>query len=200
MGLLSRLFGRSGDDGRRLERELRELEQQADRAHPGFDAPLFNRAGDLCLDAGLSDRALEYYGRGIDAYLRAGRYDAAAGVCRKLLRVAPNAVRARCTLAWLAIGKGHQGDARAEVEAYVAAARRARQEPIAIRQLRMMGEVVFDEELWRVLSEQLHALGETAGSTAATPPAVAPASAEDREALWARVLQAALMGPRELRG
>jgi hypothetical protein len=120
-------------------------------------------------------------------------------VCRKLLRVAPGAVRARCRLAWVAIGKGHQGDARAEIEAYVAAARRAGEEAIAIRQLRMMADVAFDEELRRLLLEQLGVLGAPADGGPASPPPP-PASVEDREAFWSRVLQAALMGPRELRG
>ena len=78
-----------------LDKRLQSLEQQADIALPGFDAQFFNRAGDLCVESGDRPRALHYYGRAIDAYLRAGRYNAGGAVCRKLLRVSPGAVRAR---------------------------------------------------------------------------------------------------------
>src|SRR2546421_12372724 len=88
-----------------LERQLKALEAQADEAMPGFGAQFLNRAGDLCLEARLNRRALVYYGKAIDSYLHGGRYDPAAAVCRKLLRVSPHSVRAHCTLAWLALGE-----------------------------------------------------------------------------------------------
>ena len=65
-----------------LEKRLTSLEQQAEIALPGFDAQFFNRAGDLCVEANENRRALGYYGRAIDAYLRAGRDNAAGAVWR----------------------------------------------------------------------------------------------------------------------
>jgi hypothetical protein len=91
-----------------LTRELQSLERQAREASPGYETQFLNRAANLCQEAGHVDRALIYYGRAIDAYLESGRFSAAEVVCRKILKMAPATVRARCTLSWLAIGKGHR--------------------------------------------------------------------------------------------
>ena len=192
------------DDDTSLERDLASLEAEAARAVPGYEAQFLNRAGDLCLGAGQRRRALGYYGRAIDHCLVAGRYDAAAGICRKLLRISPRAVRTRATLAWLALGKGLHGDARREIDEYVKAAARAGEERRAARQLSMMAQATLDPDLRRLLAEHLVRLGEQAeaehiirdlasGRDARTMP-----SAEQQDKLWAQVLRAALMGPAEL--
>ena len=183
--------------GTGLDKQLRALEQQAEIALPGFDAQFFNRAGDLCVEGQDRDRALAYYGRAIDAYLRAGRYNAAGAVCRKLLRISPGSVRARCTLAWLSIGKGLLGDAQWEVDEYVDAAVAAGQSDLAARQLRMMADATYDPELRALLTDHLAKLGD---ADAAVPePPEGQTAREEPEALWSRVLRAALMGPEDLR-
>lgn len=184
-----------------LEKRLQSLEQQAEIALPGFDAQFFNRAGDLCTEVGENDRALGYYGRAIDAYLRAGRYNAAGAVCRKLLRISPGSVRARCTLAWLSIGKGLLGDAQREVDEYVEAAVAAGQADLARKQIRMMAEATYNPELLALFADHLNKLddAETARAIMAADPG-GPGQREEAEALWSRVLRAALMGPEDLRG
>ena len=72
-------------------------------------------AGDLCMQAKKTERALGYYGRAIDAYLHDGRPELARGVAQKLIRVHPGAVRTYCTLTWLDLGLGHLVDARTHV-------------------------------------------------------------------------------------
>ena len=184
-----------------LEKRLKSLEQQAEIALPGFDAQYFNRAGDLCVEAQDRSRALGFYGRAIDAYLRAGRYNAAGAVCRKLLRISPSAVRARCTLAWLSIGKGLLSDAQWEVDEYVQAAVDAGQADLALKQIRMMAEATYNPDLRALLADHLHKLGDSAAAERVTD--VEPAENEPREeaeALWSRVLRAALMGPEDMRG
>lgn len=183
-----------------LEQRLKSLEQQAEIALPGFDAQFFNRAGDLCVEAQDRSRALGYYGRAIDAYLRAGRYNAAGAVCRKLLRISPGSVRARCTLAWLSIGKGLLSDAQWEVDEYVEAAVDAGQGDLARKQVRMMADATFNPELRALLADHLHKLGdsEAADHVMHVDPAQ-PEHPEEAEALWSRVLRAALMGPEDLR-
>jgi predicted Zn-dependent protease len=183
-----------------IERQLRSLEQQAEGALPGFDAQMHNRAGDLCVEAQDRSRALTYYGRAIDAYLRAGRYNAAGAVCRKILRVSPGSVRARATLAWLSIGKGLLSDAQREVDEYVAAAVAVDRGDMARRHLRMMADSTYDPDLRALLASHLRRLGDT--DTAERILAERPAGdsqREDAEALWSRVLRAALMGPEDLR-
>ncbi|HUG39365.1 MAG TPA: hypothetical protein VMM12_02715 [Longimicrobiales bacterium] len=181
-----------------LDRQLRALEQQAEIALPGFDAQFFNRAGDICVEGQDRERALAYYGRAIDAYLRAGRYNAAGAVCRKLLRISPGSVRARCTLAWLSIGKGLISDAQWEVDEYVDAAVAAGQGELAARQLRMMMDATLDPELRALLADHLAKLG-VDDTGASRDTAGAEGQREEPEALWSRVLRAALMGPDGLR-
>ena len=184
-----------------LEKRLKSLEQQAEIALPGFDAQFFNRAGDLCVEAQDRKRALGYYGRAIDAYLRAGRYNAAGAVCRKLLRISPGAVRARCTLAWLSIGKGLLSDAQWEVDEYVQAAVDAGQVDLARKQIRMMAEATYNPELRALLADHLHKLGDSeAAERLIDPEEPEDGPREEAEALWSRVLRAALMGPEDMRG
>jgi tetratricopeptide (TPR) repeat protein len=192
----------SGGRGRPLERELERLENEARKAPPGFDAPFYNRAGDLCLKSDLTERAFRFFGAAIDAYITAGRYNAAAAVCRKLLRVKPRAVRPRCTLAWLAIGYEHLGEAREQVEQYVEAARRAGNARYAVRHLRLMADLVADTELLAFLAGKLDELGDTAAGdevralvTTARDARLREVESEER---WIRVVRAALMGPSRL--
>lgn len=190
--------GRDRDRG--LEKQLASLEQQAETALPGFDAQHFNRAGDLCVEADDPSRALAYYGRAIDAYLRAGRYNAAGAVCRKLLRMSPNAVRARCTLAWLAIGKGLLTDATREVDEYVRIAAESGQTDLALAQIRLMAEATHDPDMRALLADHLRTLGDQEAAERATEmEAVPDDQREEAEARWSRVLRAALMAPEDMR-
>lgn len=187
---------------RKLEKELRDLEKRAERARvPGADAPFYNAAGDLCIQAGHTDLALEYYGHAVDAYLNAERWESAAAMCRKILRTSPNAVRARCTLAWLAIGKGFDADATAQVVDYVNAAWKAGCEEMAASQLRRMGEMSMSSRLRQAVAEQLLAIGADRAAdhlfgTVYRDRHTVPERADD--AIWSQIRRAALLGPQEL--
>lgn len=183
-----------------LESRLRSLEQQAEIALPGFDAQFYNRAGDLCVETEQEVRALDYYGRAIDAYLRAGRYNAAGAVCRKLLRISPASVRARCTLAWVSIGKGQFSETQREVDEYVDAAVAAAQVDLARRQIRMMAGATRSRELRALFADYLTKLGDPGTAERIMSAEAAGEGDEPAEALWSRVLRAALMGPKDLRG
>ncbi len=195
--------GQGGRGTSMLEQELTALEQAAAAAAPG-DGAVLARAGDLCLDAGQRQRALVYYGRAIDTYLSGARWDAAAAVCRRVLRIAPRAVRTRATLAWIALGRGVHASARREIEEYVRAAVRAGEEQRAARQLALMAQATLDPDLRRVLAEMLARLGASTdaehimGELARADARREPPSAEQQQQVWAQVLRAALMGPREL--
>jgi hypothetical protein len=187
-----------------LERELQLLESQAKTASPGYETQFLNRAGNLCVEGGQPQRALGYFGRAIDAYLESGRFSAAEVLCRKVLKIAPNAVRARCTLAWLSLGKGFRTETDREVEEYVHAARKAGKEELAAKQLVMMAQATPSPELREHLAERLLDLRAEeeadlvyglvfAERNESRPPAVA-----DEGKLWQKLLRAALMGPQEL--
>jgi tetratricopeptide (TPR) repeat protein len=187
-----------GHSGSGLDARLQALEQQAETALPGLDAQYFNRAGDLCFAAGQTSRGLAYFGRAIDAYLRAGRYNAAGAVCRKLLRASPGSVRARATLAWLAIGKGLIAEAQWEVEEYVRAATAVGRTDLARKHLRMMAESTYSTELRLLLADHLRQLddAEAAREIVDAPPPE-ELNREEAEALWSRVLRVALAGPED---
>lgn len=204
--MAQRFLGRSdAPGGTELERELESLERQAHGASPGYETQFLNRAGNLCVDAGEPRRALGYYGRAIDAYLESGRFSAAEVVCQKVLRIAPDAVRARCTLAWLAIGKGYRSGADEEIAAYVDAAKTAGREELAARQLGMMADAAPTTELRETVADHLLDLGQfeesdrVFGLVLAERNGLRPPPVSDEGKLWAKLLRAALMGPDELR-
>lgn len=190
-----------------LERDLKTLEDQARRASPGYETQFLNRAGNLCVEAGLPARALGYFGRAIDAYLESGRFSAAEVLCKRVLQIAPDAVRARCTLAWLSIGKGYRGGSgpAREIAEYVDAAKNAGKDQLAVKQLVMMAEAAPIPDLRQILAEHLLDLGDDAeadrlfGAAFAERNGLRPPVAEDEGKLWASLLRAALMGPQELR-
>jgi tetratricopeptide (TPR) repeat protein len=195
--------GRASSEAARLEKELAELENQVRSASSGYETQFLNRAGNLCTEAGQTARALGYYGRAIDAYLESGRFSAAEVLCRKVLQIAPQAVRARCTLAWLALGKGVPEATRAEIAEYVSAAERAGQEAFATKQLLMMAEAATEVALRQEIAE--HLLRLDAADKAddlfglvfeARERRLAPDADEGK--LWAKLLRAALMGPKEM--
>lgn len=196
--------GRGKPAAERLETELRSLERQVREASPGYETQFLNRAGDLCIESGQAERALGYFGRAIDAYLESGRFSAAEVVCRKLLRIAPHAVRARCTLAWLAIGKGYQSATEDELAAYVQASVRADREGLAATQLRMMAEAATSAGLREQIAAYLLELGDLEGADRvygeihAERNGLRPPPVTDEGKMWARLLRAALMGPEEL--
>ena len=204
---MSQLFrGRvDGEPKQQLERELQVLEQQVKTASPGYETQFLNRAANVCVDAGQPARALGYFGRAIDAYLESGRFSAAEVLCKKVLQIAPDAVRARCTLAWLSIGKGFRGGPEREIADYVNAAKKAGKEGLAAKQLVMMAEAASSPELRELLARHILDLGDDEeadrifGMVFAERNGLRAPAVEDEGKLWANLLRAALMGPQELK-
>ena len=148
-----------------LESVLATMELRALKA-PFSDerARIFNLAGDLCFDAGLRERALSYFGRSIDVYLASEQPEAAVGVCRKIVRLTPEVVRARCTLAWISLGRGLIEEAKQRISDYAAAAVDAGQRETATHHLRMMTDVSANVDVLETLAEALMQLGDDAGA------------------------------------
>lgn len=193
------------DAAREREEELDRIERAAWNAPDPTQGQLLNRAGDLCVRAGLRRQAMEYYGRAVDAYLRAGYHDAAAALCRKLIRVAPDVVRAHCTLAFLSIGNEQDGDAQRKIGEYVRAARATRTEKLAISRLHLMAEATDSQVVKWTIAEHLEELHDTLGSHRILTSLAAieaglqrPVPAADPAERWEHLLQAALTDPDEL--
>lgn len=204
---MAQLFrGRAdGNSKSQLDRDLQALEAQAKSASPGYETQFLNRAGNLCVEAGQPARALGYFGRAIDAYLESGRFGAAEVSCRKVLQIAPDAVRARCTLAWLSIGKSSSAVPVQELADYVRAAKKGGQESLAVKQLAMMAEAAVSAELRELLAEHLLDLGEAVeadrlfGAVFAERNGLTARPSSDEGKLWSSLLRAALMSPQELK-
>jgi tetratricopeptide (TPR) repeat protein len=185
-----------------FQAELARLEDAAEKADWPARAQLFNRAGDLCAKLPTErELALGYYGRCVDAYLEAGAFESAAAMCRKLLRFAPQVVRAHCTLAFLSVRDARIGGPALAIAAYVAATKKTRTERFAIPRLRMMAEATDNAEVRRIVGTSLLELRDVQGGNRILnaleqgEPALLPAGEQER---WNRLLRAVVMDPQEL--
>jgi predicted Zn-dependent protease len=144
-----------------LEDALQELSRRMQwNLPPDQRARLMNMAGDLCFDAGQRERALLYFDACIDLYLASRRFAAAATICEKLVSLNPGVIRARCTLAWLAIARGLDDEAERRVEEYGDAALRLDRPVIAQEQLQGMAEETDSERVLEAIAHALLKLGD----------------------------------------
>ena len=145
-----------------LELSLQELAtQMREEMEPEQRARLMNIAGDLCYEQGQRERGLLYFDAAIDLYLAAGHFAASAAICDKLVNANPQIVRARCTLAWLAIARGLDDEALRRVEEYGEAALRLERPTVAQRQLRAMAEETDSEGVLEGIAHALLKLGDS---------------------------------------
>lgn len=160
MSFFQRLFG--ARDGRKspgdVDARLRQLEIEAANARPGYVGTAYNRAGDLAFRSDLRDRAAEFYGRAIDAFLDDGQREAARGVANKILRVRPGAARTLCTLIWLDLGARHSATALLHLRDYVDAARKVDRHSLAADQIYEMARLVPDAEFIQAAADALDGL------------------------------------------
>ncbi len=163
-------------------------------------APLFNRLGDLYLKAADERQAIKAFGMAVDTYLENGHFDPAAALCRRMIALSPNIVRARCTLAFLSLSKGLVADAETEIEGYVRAARKSGTDELAVARLRMMADATDDHEIRLALGTQLADLGDVQGSDAVFGAVYAERNGlrslpqEDQRERWARLLRTTITG------
>ncbi|MDQ3308897.1 MAG: hypothetical protein M3497_02090 [Gemmatimonadota bacterium] len=188
-----------------LKRQLHILERRGKSAAVPQRLKLLNRAAELCAVAGQRAGAAVYYGRAIDTLLASRDYDRAAMLCRKLIRVFPEVVRAHATLAVLAIGKNLTSDAERHLEDYVGAAIWAERESLTRARLRAIAEAADDEQLRSTIAHHLWQLGDQTGSKKVLYPELVGAMADDSappldpEERWDRLITVARMGPDELK-
>jgi hypothetical protein len=144
-----------------LNAMLRSMESRANAAdYPDQKARILNLAGDLCFDAGERERALSFYGRAIDMHVAHDQFSAAVAICQKIVRLTPEVVRARCTLAWMAIARGMIEEAQSRIAEYKAAAEAKGQTRVARAHLLMMAEVIENRDLLITIAESLIELGD----------------------------------------
>lgn len=202
MGFLKRIFGSGKDEEQSASQvvaseDLARIESELGKESRGRQAArLQNRSGDLYLVKGDRKTALQRYGEAIDSYLQAGEYDNAMAVCRKIIRVVPEVIRTRRTLAWLCLGKGFLEIAREHIDAYVDASKEAGLETLATQQLQLMAQYVERSDFREFLATRLDDLEE---AEAAQRIRDGHASDTVRAAGWTPVVFAAMLTPEELR-
>ena len=138
---------------------LTDLEEQAAAAESGFRWVPLNRAGDLCDRAGDRARALQYYGRAIDAMLEDGQPEPARGLATKIVRIHPDAVRTLCTLTWLDLASHHMASVVVHLNEYVASAIKGDRQDLAGEQIYMMAYVAADQDFRCAAVDALNELG-----------------------------------------
>ncbi|MGH7445919.1 MAG: hypothetical protein ACRELT_00065 [Longimicrobiales bacterium] len=144
-----------------VERRVEGLQVEALQCMiPGEAATPLNQAGDLLLRSGDAAAALALYGQAVDSLVEADRFEAAMGLCNKIIRTVPHVVRARCTLAWLAIGAGFTGELPTRVGDYISAAEACGRETFAQRHVRHMASIVDVHDVRITLGEYLLYLGD----------------------------------------
>lgn len=193
-------FARPGAERSRLLKEVQRLEQEAALSTATERARLWNELGGLAGEAGESAEAQRCLGRAIDAYLEAGYYEAAAAMCRRLLRLYPDAVRARSTLAFLAIGNQDFGDARQAIADYVCATKRTATQQFGIPRLHLMAAATEDPNIKRCIGTALGELGDTSGKDAVLAGVQPPLDAQALDAgeRWERLLDVAMLSRDQL--
>jgi hypothetical protein len=154
------------EEERKLDDELGTIEDRAEQESWSQRGSLFKRAGDLCAEfkKGREKLAVSYYGKAIDAYIRAGMNEAAGVLCRKMIRFSPEVVRAHFTLAALALIDKRVGDAAGEITAYMYAAGRTRTQRLAVPRLRFMARATEEPLLRSVIQDALTYLGDKQGA------------------------------------
>lgn len=183
-----------------LLQEIHRNECRMEHMDPLLAARLWNRLGTLA-NAERDEDALKFLGRAIDAYLECGYFDAAAALCRRVIRLHPEVVRARCTLAFLSIGRRNLGDAVQEITEYTMAAKRTETQPYAIPRLRLMAQATYDPSVLRCITTALGELGDAEGQEYVREHMIdaGEAGADDAGERWERLLAVALLNRDQLR-
>jgi hypothetical protein len=172
----------------RLETALKRVVETLPHATPRQKALLYKRGGDICVGLDAQRKALGWYGRAVDQLLELGDHEEAARMCRLIIYVQPDAVRARCTLSWIDIGAGMEEAAMEHVVSYAHTARQANQTELLTKQLGWMFEATTSPPLRRQIIAELRTLDHPDAIALAERLQVSPPPPLDREHLWARVL------------
>lgn len=142
-------------------REAQSFLSRAAEAETSQRPAMLDRAADLFREAGAHARALRALGEAVDCLLEVSRLEPAIAHCRRVIRLYPNVVRARCTLTYLLAEQGDVVNASAEMDQYVAAAQKAGVVDIAIRRLRLLAAHPVSSRLRPALSRAFATFGAT---------------------------------------
>jgi tetratricopeptide (TPR) repeat protein len=199
---LSRFLGdlRSRKRGNEASRELEELEERAQTASLSFRPHYLVRAAQIAVSMDRHEQALGLYGRAIDGYIEAGRSRAAEALCRKVVADYPHVVRARRTLTLLALGRGDFQEAEELMARYAEVAREKGDLEVLRAALRTMAAVGEAGPVLDQAARELRSMGDEKGAALVLKhQATHHELADSASGRWSHAIQAALLGPKELR-
>lgn len=147
------------------------------------------RLGDTNAYEGDLSAAKAWFGEAIDSFLQARAFPDAVRTCRKVIRVAPDVVRARFTLVFLHMGDGKPDEARAELAGYAEAVRASGAGASAVPHLRLLGHAAGDPELRAAISSLV---SEFDHADAARHQPSSALGEVDARARWERLLETVL--------
>jgi hypothetical protein len=183
-----------------LRAKVRALEFGAEPVHFVTRARLWHRIASSETEQGMHADAKHHFGRALDCYLEAGCFEAAAALCRRFIRLYPEVVRARCTLAFLSNGQHNLGDAAEEIIGYALAAKRMATAEHAVTRLRLMADATEDRSIQRCIANALRELGDEEGCRdvqhRSTQPT--PQTELDRNDCWEKLMAIALLNREQL--
>lgn len=183
------------------KKKLRDLREKAARASTSVRPQYHLEAARLAESLGLEAEALSLYGDAIDEYLETGRGRAAEVVCRQVIESYPHVVRARRTLALIALGRGDAEGSASLLREYAEAAKGSGQEQLTRKSLRAMGLISGPGPVRTRAVAELRAIGDEAGAQMVLEREEDPQDevfGKDARS-WAKALETALLGPDELR-
>lgn len=184
-----------------VRRRIHSLQNQALSASASFRPNHYLRAAEMAADADMHAEALSLYGLAIDGHLEAGRGRAAEVLCRKVLERYPHVVRARRTLALLAIGRGEPAEAANLVGEYASVARESGDDRLLRQSLRMIALIAEDEPVRDRAVAELRAIGDEKGADRVLSREYMPEDEPFDASVgpWSQTMQAALLGAERVR-
>lgn len=185
----------------RSEQKLEELQAQAAEASASFRPQYYLRAARLAASLGRDSQALSLYGKAIDGYLEAGRGKVAEVICRQVVESYPHVVRARRTLALIALTRDDADQAASLLSEYAETARQFGDEQLIRKSLRTMGLISEHDPVRTQAASELSALGDEAGARMVMEGEGIPHDELFGGAAgpWSKALHAALLGADEMR-
>lgn len=181
--------------------ELQHLRERAARASPSFRPQYTLEAARRAESLGLESEALSLYGEAIDGYLESGRDRAAEVVCREVLTEYPHVVRARRTLALIALGRGDAQEAASLLREYAETAKQFGEQRLTRTSLRAMGLLSALGPVQSQAIAELRALGDEAGAELVRNRKVVPRDEvfPADAGVWGKALETALLDAEALR-
>ena len=200
-GGVLRVLGRRGRALFRRVLAWLRIGRAAEGSHPlgnaddvVHEAAILLRAAEIAREAGQRYEALGFYGRAIDACLRAGLTRKAEALCKHVIEMEPEVIRSRYTLAAIAVARNDVKGARKRLTDYMDAVGSSKAEHMAVPPLLELAGSTANPAMRDLVAGALRRAGRPDLADAVEHGTGATAGRSD----WSRAVGAALKGPGDL--